>query len=250
MMSALAALLLSLPACAKEKEDEEKFTASEIASEMRSAEAANLDAALLRSGKEAAAAAENMAALLRSSSRETRAALAELKAGSRGLPLSEEAADLAMSADLMEAKYSEFLAKAASASVRLADMDEDDLLTRRAGYRSKDRARDILRAQDTLVQAGRRWKRKGVGDLVEAEKDLLVCADSSLAEMAEAREHFKSHPAQLETRVKGAPSHREALEQDIDDLRQEKRMLEMNLRLRRYDEEAFNGDFDESKNSR
>ena len=135
--AAMALLLVAHSVSAAEKEDEEKFTASEIAAEMRGAEAANLDAALLRSDKEAVLGAENMAALLRSSSRTARAALGELRSAARGRPLSEEADELSLSAGMLEARSAEFLAKAASASLRLGELDDEELLVRRAGYRSR-----------------------------------------------------------------------------------------------------------------
>ncbi len=249
-IAALTLLLGTASVSAAEKEEADMFTASEIASEMRGAEAANLDAALLRAGKEAVIGAENMAALLRSSSRTARAALAEIKTAARGRPLSEEADELSLSAGMLEARSSEFLAKAASASLRLGELEDDELLARRAGYRSKDRERDAARAADTLAKAGLRHKRKGAGDLGPAETDLLACVDAALTEMAALRELFKSHPAELETRAKGAVSRREVLEVDIEDLTLEKRLLETALKLRRYDEEAFNGDSDEVKGGR
>ncbi|HAH08356.1 MAG TPA: hypothetical protein DCM05_17830 [Elusimicrobia bacterium] len=223
---------------------------SEILTAVREAEENSLDSAMERSGRDAQAALEDALALVQDARQQLKASLLDLKPLARRQPVLEDEQDVLLLSDqMLETKAEAFRQGASSASLSVPELDEEALTSRRTGYRPKDRARDLHRAQDVLRKASARYKKAPALD--PYENALLDSAAACQAEVRHAAEALRRASGLLLSRGKDLPrptalkkeglfSERiERLDEDGEGLRQETAILAVYLKLRRIDEESF-----------
>lgn len=221
----------------------------DMAAALEAADSSNLDNAMAAAQGEARAALENVLALAASARGQGAGVLAVLRSLPRGaqgegaFPDEEDAVHL--SGQMLGEREAAFRLKAASASLRVPEIDPDRLASRRRGYKSKDRGRDLVKARDYARKAASRYPASLAGeelellDALEAWVSEVQALRAALADATEAlasRQREGRNFYQAFTAVQKAAA---ALDADILDLVRESEMLGLQLRLLRHEAAAF-----------
>jgi hypothetical protein len=226
--AALIAALLA-PAGASAEESADEFSDPDILSAIHTAESDTLDSFLERSSEEAVNAGRNAWALLEAARSEVRAAAPILRRLSEG-----ESADFC--AQMIEAKETAFRLKAASSSVDLGTLDAEALHSREASYRRKDRERDLRRGLAALDKAQVRRK----PDLSREETLLVAALKDCSAEVRGALALLRSSAAKSQGGEKASLlGAAERVLEHAEGIETEGKLLELQLKLRRIDEDSF-----------
>lgn len=245
---ALLAALAAGPSWAKD-EDSDELADSEMVSAMKEAETSTLDSALRRSGREAQESLEYAEAFLYASGRDIRAGLREVRSAAKRQDGFEDDIDaLLLSSQIFDAKSKVFRLKASSAALSAGQSDEEALSSRRASYRTKDRARDLTLSEDMLKKAAARFKRPA--ELGKAESELIEALQGCISESKGAAEALKragERGVKKEAGKAVRPPNPfaaliERLEEDGEGLGQEARLLESALKMRKLDEQSFDSE--------
>ncbi|MFH1725915.1 MAG: hypothetical protein ABII00_15000 [Elusimicrobiota bacterium] len=231
---------------------QDQISDPDMLSEVQKVQEDNLDNALSRGRKDAEQSAGHLATLMAAAEAGIREALVELRAAvpetAEPEPgsLEEAADDLLLSAQMLEAKARDFRQRASTASLRLPTADPEALMGLRAGYRDRDRERDLRRARLYLKKAR---KKTGSVQLDEEQIAVASASQSFLGEFTNAHLVLKEMGKKLWVKRKERDGFGEAarrieartkrMEDDIAALSTESRLLEISFALMRHDEEAF-----------
>lgn len=257
-MKIFLALILTSSAVSvhSELETRSEISDPDMLKAMRDAIDSNLSNAMSKSTDDMSASGHHIAALMLASEAGVRAAVVDLRAlfGSTRSPrqgsVEEASDDLHLASQMLAQKAKSFRRRAKAMSLKLPKADAKSLITKRAGYPSKDRARDLRKARMMLKKA---VKKTGAVELSEIQADLTASASSFLGELRNAvkllthiqkkiRKQRKTRP-ELSVAIKRIDAYVKRSSRDADDLATESQLLETSLLMIQHDEEAFDQGF-------